>query len=72
MWIEPIDLDSRRATGRIGGTPGIDPGGLLDDGAAMATVDGRGHFLPDTLDPNLLRALVTPNGGERLADDTLD
>jgi hypothetical protein len=72
MWTEPIDLDFNQMSGQIGSSPGIDPGGLLDGGAAMATIDGRGHFVPDTMMPSIFRALVTPSGGERLADDTLD
>lgn len=71
-WTEPIDLDYVKMSGQIGSNPGIDPGGVLDGGAAMATVDGRGHFLRDSLDSNLFQALVTPAGGERMPDDTLD
>ncbi len=72
MWTEPIDLEFAKMSGQIGSNPGIDPGGLLEDGAAMATVDGRGHFVPDSMMSNTFRALVTPSGGERMADDTLD
>ncbi len=72
VWTEPIDLDYSRMSGRIGGNPGFDPGGLLEGGSAVATTDGRGHFLSDTIDPMVFRSLVTPRGGERLADDTLD
>ncbi len=71
-WTEPVDLDFTKMSGTIGSRPGIEPGGLLDDGVAMATADGRGHFLPETTDPSIVRALVTPRGGERMADDTLD
>ncbi|MGI9474980.1 MAG: DUF1559 domain-containing protein [Rubripirellula sp.] len=71
-WAEPIDLDFAKIQGKIGSNPGIEPGGLLDDGVAFATADGRGHFLPNVTDPATVRALVTPRGGERLRDDTLD
>jgi hypothetical protein len=72
MWTEPIDLEFAKMSGQIGSNPGIDPGGLFEDGAAMATVDGRGHFVPDSMMSSTFRALVTPSGGERMADDTLD
>lgn len=73
MWTEPIDLDYSRMTGRIGTNPGLEPGGLFAEGVCFATVDGRGHYLlSDTTDPIEIRSLVTPRGGERLPDDTLD
>ncbi len=72
MWTEPMDLDFAKMVGNVGGTVGVEPGGLIDDGAMMATVDGRGHFLPITTDTQTFRALVTPSGGERLRDDLLD
>ena len=72
MWIEPIDMDFSKITGSIGTNQGIEPGGLLEDGAAMVTVDGKGHFLEDTMDPRTVRALLTPNGGERIRDDVFD
>lgn len=72
MWTEPIDLDYGKMNGNIGGNPGIEVGGLLDGGVAMATMDGRGHFVPDTMAADRLLSLVTPAGNERLPDDTLD
>ena len=72
MWTEPIDLEFAKMSGQIGSNPGLDPGGLLEQGAAIATVDGRGHVIDDTMMPSIFRALVTPSGGEPMADDTLD
>ena len=71
-WTEPIDLDFASFQGKLGTNPGIEPGGLLEDGVAFATADGRGHFVPNSIEPLIFRSLVTPGGGERLADDTLD
>ncbi len=71
-WTEPIDLDFAKIQGKLGTNPGNEPGGLLDDGVAVVTVDGRGHFVPDTIEPMTFRSLITPNGGERMSDDTLD
>ncbi|MFK8114602.1 MAG: hypothetical protein AB8B91_20540, partial [Rubripirellula sp.] len=59
-------------TGNISNTNGFEPGGLIEGGVAIATADGRAHFVPDSVDPAVFRALVTPQGGERLPDDTLD
>ena len=72
MWTEPVDMDFAKMSGLINGSQSDDPGQLMDNGAAMATVDGRPHFLPDTTPIATFNALVTPNGGEPLADDTLD
>lgn len=71
-WTEPIDLDFGKVQGRLGTNPGNEPGGLLADGVAIATTDGRGHFIPDSIDPLTFRSLITPQGNERMADDTLD
>jgi hypothetical protein len=71
-WTEPIDLDFAKIQGKLGSNPGNEPGGLLDDGVAIVTTDGRGHFVPDTIEPMTFRSLITPNGGERMPDDTLD
>ena len=71
-WTEPGDIDFAAMQGTIGGDPTTEVGGLLDEGVAMVTTDGRGHFLPSSTDPLILRSLMTPQGGERLPDDTLD
>ena len=72
FWTEPVDLDFSVMQGSPGASLGIEPGGLLDDGVAFCTVDGRGHFVTNAIDPIVFRALVTPSGGERLPDYTLD
>tara|TARA_R110002049_G_scaffold2750_9_gene22336 strand:+ start:3199 stop:4110 length:912 start_codon:yes stop_codon:yes gene_type:complete len=72
MWTEPVELDFGTMLGRINGTAGIEPGGMLDGGAAVATVDGRVHFAKETLSPNIVRSLITPTGSEPLPDDALD
>jgi hypothetical protein len=72
LWTEPVDLDITKIQGRLTANPGIEPGGLLNDGVAFATADGRAHFLPNSIEPLTILALITANGGERLPDDTLD
>ncbi|MDG2221341.1 MAG: DUF1559 domain-containing protein [Rubripirellula sp.] len=72
MWTEPVDLEFSVMSGSLGNKSAKEAGGLFDDGTAMVTADGRGHFLPNSIEPNVFRSLVTPRGGERLPDDTLD
>ena len=71
-WTEPIDLPIGSMQGMINGTIGVEPGGWLDDGVTMATVDARGHFVSQDMTPETFQALVTPSGGELLPDSTLD
>lgn len=71
-WIEPDDLDVRRMQMLIGAGPETEIGGNDPAGAAVATVDGRGHFLKATVTPQELRALLSPAGGEPLRSDILD
>lgn len=71
-WAEPGDIDFAKLQGNIGGDPDTEVGGLLDEGVAMVTSDERGHFLDGSTDPLILQSLITPRGGERLPDDTLD
>ncbi|TWU00756.1 hypothetical protein Pla52n_41250 [Stieleria varia] len=72
MWTEPVDMDYGKMQGLVGGAVGIEPGGWIPGGVAMATVDGRAHFLPIGTPASTFNALVTPAGNEPLADDTLD
>lgn len=71
-WVEPVDLDVTQMRGQLGNNGGNEPGGLSEGGVGFATADGRAHFVPETMDPSVIRALVTPQGGERLPDDILD
>jgi predicted Zn finger-like uncharacterized protein len=71
-WTEPVDLDVRLMQGVLGGAPGREIGGESADGAVVATVDGRAHFLDARTSPLSVMALITIAGGEPLADDLLD
>ncbi|QEG42957.1 DUF1559 family PulG-like putative transporter [Roseimaritima ulvae] len=71
-WMEPVDLDIRKMQFAIAGNDGVEIGGQHQRGAVVATVDGRSHFLRDALSPVEIRALLSPAGGEPLADDILD
>lgn len=68
QWIEPGDFDITNLTLTIG----VDLGGSHEGGMTAATVDGRGHFLRDSLDPGVVKALISPTGGEGLPDDVMD
>ena len=71
-WLEPVDLnidDVLNATGN-GGRQTL---GMTDaGGACVATVDGKARYLIDTTSSGLLSALLSPAGGEPLADDVLE
>jgi len=72
IWTEPMDVDLASTGGTINGSNGKDFGGLTEGGMCLVTVDGRGHFLPDTTAAMTVNALATPQGGEPLPDDVLD
>ena len=71
VWTEPVDLDNSLLQGTIGVTRS-ELGGVLDDGVIIVTVDERAHYLDTSTPPATVKALITPRGGEPLADDTLD
>ena len=71
LWTEPIDLEFALMRGQINGG-NSELGGVLDEGVAVATVDGRGNYLPESAAPGTVRALVTPAGNEPLPDDVFD
>jgi predicted Zn finger-like uncharacterized protein len=72
VWTEPNELDFQAMTGTIGGNPGVEIGSVTEDGVVFATVDGVGHFLPESTPAEIVRAILTASGGEPLADDVLD
>lgn|GEM_PF-373820 len=72
VWMEPTELDIQGMSGLIGSKPGIEIGAITEGGVAIATVDGRGHFLEETTSPEIVLAILTASGGEPLADDVLD
>jgi hypothetical protein len=71
-WTDPIDLDFALMRGDLTSPGGNELGGWVDGGAAVATVDGRAHFIDDSTPPLVVRALITPRGNEVLPDDTVD
>lgn len=68
QWTEPGDFDITTMSLTIG----MDMGGSHDGGTTAATADAIGHFLQENLDPSVLKALISPAGGEGLSDDVLD
>jgi hypothetical protein len=72
VWTEPIELDIQAMTGAIGSNPGIEVGSVTEGGVAIATVDGEGHFLDESMAPAVVLAILTASGNEPLADDVLD
>jgi len=72
VWTQPIELDIQAMTGAIGTNPGVEIGSVTEGGAAIATVDGAGHFLDESMAPEIVLAILTASGNEPLADDVLD
>jgi RNA polymerase sigma factor (sigma-70 family) len=59
IWTKPADLVLPKEKDKM---PKVD--GLYKDQIIVVFCDGSVHYLPSTIDPVLLRALITPNGGE--------
>jgi Protein of unknown function (DUF1559) len=64
-WMEPKDLDFHQMSFGIndGSKRGL---GSRLGGARVAFADGSVRTLPDDFDPNMLKAMLTANGGERV------
>lgn len=70
-WTQPGDLHLDQMTGNLGRVQGTEIGGILQGGAVVATVDGRGHFLNEGTPPTSVIALMTIAGGESIPDHIL-
>ena len=65
-WGDP--LNSRDSALGINRSPdGF--GGPFEGGANVLFVNGSVHFIKDTVDPKMLKALSTPRGGEPISSD---
>jgi hypothetical protein len=62
-WTQPVDIDINRHS-RIGDPEGMS--GVLGAGAYVAFLDGKTLFLPSHCPEDMLRAMVSANGGEPL------
>jgi hypothetical protein len=72
-WLEPRDLRFDEMTFRVNdrsGKPGIRGHQIasLEKGAVVAFADGRPRLLTPDTEPQLVRSLLTANGGEDLSD----
>jgi hypothetical protein len=63
-WTKPIDLDVATLNRKIGASGPNAIGGNHPQGATAVFADGGSAWLPLDLDPILLDAIITPNGGE--------
>ncbi len=62
-WTKPEDLpfDASKPLPQLGGQ--------VEGGFCAGFVDGSARFINRNVDPKVLKALITPNGGERIAID---
>jgi hypothetical protein len=65
-WMEPKDLEFGRMSFRINAPSGGGLGSRLG-GARVVAADTTVRTLPDNLEPQALRAMLTANGGEPTA-----
>ena len=66
VWMKPQDLDASTAT-KVG-----DPNGIWSPhtgGANVVLTDGSVRYISATIDPAILKALLTRNGGENLGGE---
>jgi hypothetical protein len=63
-WAEPRDLDYASMSFRINDPNGKAISSDHPGGALAVFADGSVHFLTDDVDPNIVKALTTINGGE--------
>lgn len=66
-WTQPVDIDSAKLNPRIGATGSDTIGGTHSDGAAAVFADGSPAWLPNDLAPELLNALISPDGNEPIS-----
>ena len=70
-WTQPGNLDNTTGV-RIGSRPAVDIGGNFSEFALVAMVDGNGVALNSQTPPATIQALLSPDGGESVAIETVD
>ncbi len=70
-WMEPRDLVFREMDLTVNGRPRNSVSSRHDNGANVLFVDGKTGFLRDDTPPEVLRAMLTVNGGEQIKQDWL-
>lgn len=66
-WTKPLDIEIAKLNPTIGASGPNTIGGNHSGGAAAAFADGSPAWLADDLNPVLLQAVVSPDGGEPVA-----
>ncbi len=70
-WTQPSNLDNTTGV-KIGTRPVTDIGGNFANFALVATVDGNGVALSPQTPISTIQAMLTPDGGEYVAVETVD
>lgn len=63
-WTEPRDLDAETLNYRINPPGGTGLQGPHSGGINVLMADGSVHFLNNSIDPEVLKAMTTRSGGE--------
>ena len=63
-WTEPRDLDAATLTYRLNSPDGTGLQSAHSGGVCVSFCDGSVHFLSDDIDPTVLKAMTTRDGGE--------
>lgn len=66
-WMEPTDLSLDQMQMAINAGP-TEPGSNHPGGVMVSLADGSVRFIADSIDPNLLRNLITRSDGQRIGD----
>jgi prepilin-type processing-associated H-X9-DG protein len=67
-WMEPRDMTVDEAVAFLTNQPASPFKHLHPNGANVAMADGSVHFIPNTIDPEKLRALLTRDDGQAVDD----
>jgi prepilin-type processing-associated H-X9-DG protein len=62
-WMEPVDIDASKMQYALNSGP-TEPGSFHPGGLNVSMADGSVRFLSDTIDKQVLQALITIDGAE--------
>lgn len=76
VWSQPTDIDAAKMNSQIGKSVGTlqsvpsSIGGTHSGGATVVFADGTAAWLPDDTPPEVIQAMISPQGGEPINTDS--